>query len=202
METSHDHLFKLLIIGDSGVGKSSILLRFCDDEFNEKQASTIGVDFKTKFMQVRGKKLKLALWDTAGQERFRTLTSSYYRGAQEGAPLPASPPPESHLRAHQVLAGRGEEVLDEPGRRAHACGQQGRPARRAGDPAGGRGVCVRQFHDVHRDQREDKTGHQAGLRGGRLQDPRHPVPAPEHPGGGPAGDGQRRSCQRGRTRSL
>eukprot|EP00448_Togula_jolla_P002947 CAMPEP_0170620232 /NCGR_PEP_ID=MMETSP0224-20130122/27947_1 /TAXON_ID=285029 /ORGANISM="Togula jolla, Strain CCCM 725" /LENGTH=204 /DNA_ID=CAMNT_0010946389 /DNA_START=25 /DNA_END=639 /DNA_ORIENTATION=+ len=78
----HDHLFKLLIIGDSGVGKSSILLRFCDDEFNEKQASTIGVDFKTKFMQVRGKKLKLALWDTAGQERFRTLTSSYYRGAQ------------------------------------------------------------------------------------------------------------------------
>eukprot|EP00927_Polykrikos_kofoidii_P075468 TRINITY_DN71703_c0_g1_i1.p1 TRINITY_DN71703_c0_g1~~TRINITY_DN71703_c0_g1_i1.p1 ORF type:complete len:204 (-),score=48.95 TRINITY_DN71703_c0_g1_i1:57-668(-) len=81
-ETTHDHLFKLLIIGDSGVGKSSILLRFCDDEFNEKQASTIGVDFKTKLMQVRGKKLKLALWDTAGQERFRTLTSSYYRGAQ------------------------------------------------------------------------------------------------------------------------
>lgn len=79
---SYDHLFKLLIIGDSGVGKSSILLRFCDDEFNDKQASTIGVDFKTKFMQVRGKKLKLALWDTAGQERFRTLTSSYYRGAQ------------------------------------------------------------------------------------------------------------------------
>eukprot|EP00930_Biecheleria_cincta_P082078 TRINITY_DN7164_c0_g1_i1.p1 TRINITY_DN7164_c0_g1~~TRINITY_DN7164_c0_g1_i1.p1 ORF type:complete len:205 (+),score=46.80 TRINITY_DN7164_c0_g1_i1:50-664(+) len=81
-ESSHEHLFKLLIIGDSGVGKSSILVRFCDDEFNEKQASTIGVDFKTKFMQVRGKKLKLALWDTAGQERFRTLTSSYYRGAQ------------------------------------------------------------------------------------------------------------------------
>eukprot|EP00746_Dinoflagellata_sp_MGD_P039261 gnl/MRDRNA2_/MRDRNA2_19467_c0_seq1.p1 gnl/MRDRNA2_/MRDRNA2_19467_c0~~gnl/MRDRNA2_/MRDRNA2_19467_c0_seq1.p1 ORF type:complete len:235 (+),score=51.71 gnl/MRDRNA2_/MRDRNA2_19467_c0_seq1:88-705(+) len=79
---THDHLFKLLIIGDSGVGKSSILLRFCDDDFNEKQASTIGVDFKTKFMQVKGKKLKLALWDTAGQERFRTLTSSYYRGAQ------------------------------------------------------------------------------------------------------------------------
>lgn len=81
-DTSYDHLFKMLIIGDSGVGKSSLLLRFCDDEFNEKQASTIGVDFKTKFMQVRGKKLKLALWDTAGQERFRTLTSSYYRGAQ------------------------------------------------------------------------------------------------------------------------
>lgn len=82
MESTHDHLFKCLIIGDSGVGKSSILLRFCDDEFNEKQASTIGVDFKTKYMQVKGQKLKLALWDTAGQERFRTLTSSYYRGAQ------------------------------------------------------------------------------------------------------------------------
>lgn len=82
MDSTHDHLFKLLIIGDSGVGKSSILLRFCDDEFNEKQASTIGVDFKTKILQLRGKKLKLALWDTAGQERFRTLTSSYYRGAQ------------------------------------------------------------------------------------------------------------------------
>mmetsp|Transcript_29097 Transcript_29097/g.53040 ORF Transcript_29097/g.53040 Transcript_29097/m.53040 type:complete len:205 (+) Transcript_29097:53-667(+) len=81
-DAAHDHLFKLLIIGDSGVGKSSILLRFAEDEFNEKQASTIGVDFKTKLMQVRGKKLKLALWDTAGQERFRTLTSSYYRGAQ------------------------------------------------------------------------------------------------------------------------
>merc|ERR1712217_14031 len=82
METTHDHLFKVLIMGDSGVGKSSILLRFCDDEFNDKQASTIGVDFKTKFLQLRGNKLKLALWDTAGQERFRTLTSSYYRGAQ------------------------------------------------------------------------------------------------------------------------
>merc|ERR1712232_1046996 len=81
-ESSHDHLFKLLIIGDSGVGKSSILLRFCDDEFNDKQASTIGVDFKTKYMQVKGKKIKLAMWDTAGQERFRTLTASYYRGAQ------------------------------------------------------------------------------------------------------------------------
>merc|ERR1711974_121878 len=72
----------MLLIGDSGVGKSSIILRFCDDDFSEKQASTIGVDFKTKFVEMRGKRLKLALWDTAGQERFRTLTSSYYRGAQ------------------------------------------------------------------------------------------------------------------------
>eukprot|EP00922_Rhytidocystis_sp_ex-Travisia-forbesii_P019960 GHVS01029452.1.p1 GENE.GHVS01029452.1~~GHVS01029452.1.p1 ORF type:complete len:206 (+),score=30.87 GHVS01029452.1:373-990(+) len=79
---NYDHLFKILIVGESGVGKSSILLRFTDDEFNEKQLSTIGVDFKVKYMSLSGKRLKLAVWDTAGQERFRTLTSSYYRGAQ------------------------------------------------------------------------------------------------------------------------
>eukprot|EP00919_Chromeraceae_sp_WS-2016_P058830 GHVR01139804.1.p1 GENE.GHVR01139804.1~~GHVR01139804.1.p1 ORF type:complete len:204 (-),score=37.42 GHVR01139804.1:438-1049(-) len=82
VESSYDHLFKILLIGDSGVGKSSILLRFTDDEFNPKSLSTIGVDFKVKYMNLQGKRLKLAVWDTAGQERFRTLTSSYYRGAQ------------------------------------------------------------------------------------------------------------------------
>lgn len=82
VEPNYDNLFKILIIGDSGVGKSSILRRFCDDEFDEKQLSTIGVDFKVKYLSVAGKRLKLAVWDTAGQERFRTLTSSYYRGAQ------------------------------------------------------------------------------------------------------------------------
>ncbi|KAJ9564910.1 hypothetical protein OSB04_000876 [Centaurea solstitialis] len=76
-----DYLFKLLLIGDSGVGKSSLLLRFTTDSF-EDLSPTIGVDFKVKFVTVSGKKLKLAIWDTAGQERFRTLTSSYYRGAQ------------------------------------------------------------------------------------------------------------------------
>eukprot|EP00922_Rhytidocystis_sp_ex-Travisia-forbesii_P019962 GHVS01029454.1.p1 GENE.GHVS01029454.1~~GHVS01029454.1.p1 ORF type:complete len:210 (+),score=15.80 GHVS01029454.1:210-839(+) len=79
---NYDHLFKILIVGESGVGKSSILLRFTDDEFNDKQLSTIGVDFKVKYMSLGGRRLKLAVWDTAGQERFRTLTSSYYRGAQ------------------------------------------------------------------------------------------------------------------------
>ena len=77
VEPNYDNLFKILIIGDSGVGKSSILRRFCDDEFDEKQLSTIGVDFKVKYLSVAGKRLKLAVWDTAGQERFRTLTSSY-----------------------------------------------------------------------------------------------------------------------------
>lgn len=76
-----DYLFKLLMIGDSGVGKSSLLLRFTSDSF-EDLSPTIGVDFKVKMVTIGGKKLKLAIWDTAGQERFRTLTSSYYRGAQ------------------------------------------------------------------------------------------------------------------------
>jgi len=73
---------KLLIIGESGVGKSSLLLRFTDDAFDPEQAATIGVDFKVKTVKVNGDKVKLAIWDTAGQERFRTLTPSYYRGGQ------------------------------------------------------------------------------------------------------------------------
>ncbi|RDX57676.1 Ras-related protein RABC1 [Mucuna pruriens] len=76
-----DYFFKLLMIGDSGVGKSSLLLSFTTDSF-EDLSPTIGVDFKIKYVTMEGKKLKLAIWDTAGQERFRTLTSSYYRGAQ------------------------------------------------------------------------------------------------------------------------
>ncbi|XP_026193142.1 ras-related protein Rab-18 [Cyclospora cayetanensis] len=78
----YDHLLKLLLIGDSGVGKSSLLLRFAEDKYDEQQLSTIGVDFRVRFLVVDGVRLKLAIWDTAGQERFRTLTSSYYRGAQ------------------------------------------------------------------------------------------------------------------------
>mmetsp|Transcript_6245 Transcript_6245/g.9066 ORF Transcript_6245/g.9066 Transcript_6245/m.9066 type:complete len:226 (+) Transcript_6245:89-766(+) len=78
----YDHLFKLLMIGDAGVGKSSMLLRFTDDSFDEHIQSTIGVDFKVKHVDASGKRVKLTIWDTAGQERFRTLTSSYYRGAQ------------------------------------------------------------------------------------------------------------------------
>lgn len=73
---------KILIIGESGVGKSSLLLRFTDDTFDPEIGATIGVDFKVKTLTVDGNKAKLAIWDTAGQERFRTLTPSYYRGAQ------------------------------------------------------------------------------------------------------------------------
>ena len=79
----YDHIFKVLLIGDSGVGKSCILIRYTDGAFDTNQQSTIGVDFKVKTVDAgMGKRVKLTLWDTAGQERFRTLTSSYYRGAQ------------------------------------------------------------------------------------------------------------------------
>ncbi|XP_031573123.1 ras-related protein Rab-18-B-like [Actinia tenebrosa] len=73
---------KILIVGESGVGKSSLLLRFTDDTFDPDIGATIGVDFKVKTISVEGNRAKLAIWDTAGQERFRTLTPSYYRGAQ------------------------------------------------------------------------------------------------------------------------
>ncbi|KAJ0545991.1 putative small monomeric GTPase [Helianthus anomalus] len=81
--TSYDYSFKILVIGDSGVGKSSLLLSFISTSEDPLQdiSPTIGVDFKMKMLAVEGKRLKLTIWDTAGQERFGTLTSSYYRGA-------------------------------------------------------------------------------------------------------------------------
>ncbi|KAK9804093.1 hypothetical protein WJX73_006456 [Symbiochloris irregularis] len=78
---SFDHLFKVLLVGDSGVGKTSLLQRFSEGSFDEASPPTIGVDFRLKYVDLQGKRIKLTVWDTAGQERFRTLTSSYYRGA-------------------------------------------------------------------------------------------------------------------------
>ncbi|KAF9478755.1 ras-domain-containing protein [Pholiota conissans] len=75
---------KILLIGNSSVGKSSLLLRFSDEQWlpEDESSATIGVDFRVHKMDIKGKKVKLSIWDTAGQERFRTITSSYYRGAQ------------------------------------------------------------------------------------------------------------------------
>ena len=79
----YDYVFKLVLIGDSGVGKSCLLLRFADDEYQERFNSTIGVDFRirTAVSAEDGKQIKLQIWDTAGQESFRSITRSYYRGA-------------------------------------------------------------------------------------------------------------------------
>lgn len=76
-------VLKMLLVGDSNVGKSSLLLRFVDDQFSPSFVSTVGIDFKVKdvVLPSTGDKVKLQIWDTAGQERFRTITNAYYRGA-------------------------------------------------------------------------------------------------------------------------
>ena len=81
MTHKYDHLFKLLIIGESGVGKTCLLLRFTDDSFTANHLTTIGIDFKIKIINLEEKQIKLQIWDTAGQERFRTITKTYYKGA-------------------------------------------------------------------------------------------------------------------------
>jgi len=81
MDQEYDYMFKILLIGDTNVGKSCLLLRFADDTYTGSFISTIVVDFKIRTIEVDHKIIKLQIWDTAGQERFRTITSSYYRGA-------------------------------------------------------------------------------------------------------------------------
>ncbi|KAL6845164.1 hypothetical protein ACP4OV_024659 [Aristida adscensionis] len=80
-EDDYDYLFKLVLIGDSGVGKSNLLSRFTKNEFCLESKSTIGVEFATRSLQVDGRVVKAQIWDTAGQERYRAITSAYYRGA-------------------------------------------------------------------------------------------------------------------------
>eukprot|EP01104_Vermistella_antarctica_P004713 TRINITY_DN15139_c0_g1_i1.p1 TRINITY_DN15139_c0_g1~~TRINITY_DN15139_c0_g1_i1.p1 ORF type:complete len:237 (-),score=50.04 TRINITY_DN15139_c0_g1_i1:132-782(-) len=77
----YDYLYKVVLIGDSGVGKSNLLSRFTRNEFNLETKSTIGVEFATRSIQADGKTIKAQIWDTAGQERYRAITSAYYRGA-------------------------------------------------------------------------------------------------------------------------
>jgi small GTP-binding protein len=77
----YDMLLKVIIIGDSGVGKSNILMKFSDSEFKTSYTPTIGVDFKIKSLSMQGKRIKFQIWDTAGQERYRTITQTYYKGA-------------------------------------------------------------------------------------------------------------------------
>jgi small GTP-binding protein len=81
MQDDYDYLCKIVLIGDSGVGKTNILSRFTRNEFFENSKSTIGVEFATRCVDIGGKVVKAQIWDTAGQERYRAITSAYYRGA-------------------------------------------------------------------------------------------------------------------------
>ncbi|GMR49494.1 hypothetical protein PMAYCL1PPCAC_19689, partial [Pristionchus mayeri] len=77
----YDYLFKVVLIGDSGVGKSNLLTRFTRNEFDLESGTTIGVEFTARNIQIEGRTIKAQIWDTAGQERYRAITSAYYRGA-------------------------------------------------------------------------------------------------------------------------
>ena len=81
MKKNYDQDFKVVLVGNSGVGKSSLLIRFVDDQFKGELLATIGVDFRFRTIEAEGKKVKLQIWDTAGQETFRTIISAYYKGA-------------------------------------------------------------------------------------------------------------------------
>jgi Ras-related protein Rab-8A len=78
---NYDYLIKLLVIGNSGVGKTNMLLKFCDNNFMTSHLTTIGIDFKIKTIMIGNDKVRLQIWDTAGQEKFKTITQTYYRGA-------------------------------------------------------------------------------------------------------------------------
>ena len=77
------HLYKILLLGDCAVGKSCLLLRYCDDSFQEAHLTTIGLDFRLKTINLKDdRKVKIQIWDTAGEDRFRSITRNYYKGAK------------------------------------------------------------------------------------------------------------------------
>ena len=81
IDKEYDYIFKVLLVGNSDVGKSSLILRYVDQIWNDVFVPTIGVDFKVKSLEIENKSIKLQIWDTAGQERFRNVISSYFKGA-------------------------------------------------------------------------------------------------------------------------
>lgn len=80
-EPKNNYLVKVIVIGDSGVGKTNLITRFCQNHFKDSYVATIGVDFKIKTLPIGDKKFKMQIWDTAGQERFKNITQTYYKGA-------------------------------------------------------------------------------------------------------------------------
>lgn len=81
VDDQYDYIWKVVLVGDSGVGKTNLLSRFTRNEFNAESKSTIGVEFATRNVNIKGKMVRAQIWDTAGQERYRAITSVYYRGA-------------------------------------------------------------------------------------------------------------------------
>ena len=82
LDAEYDYLFKLILVGDSYVGKTNILSKYIKDEFNLNTKSTVGVEFGTKILKIEDKIIKAQIWDTAGQERYKSITSAYYKGAK------------------------------------------------------------------------------------------------------------------------
>jgi small GTP-binding protein len=80
-EASHDYLFKLVLIGDSGVGKTNIISRYVHDRYSANTISTVGIEYSIRNVEIDGKTIKVQIWDTAGQERYRAVPSAYFRGA-------------------------------------------------------------------------------------------------------------------------
>jgi small GTP-binding protein len=80
LRSNYDYIFKIVVVGDPAVGKTSMMCRYTDNKFYEEHLTTIGVDFKIKTLTIGEKKVKLNIWDTAGQENFRSITRSYFRG--------------------------------------------------------------------------------------------------------------------------
>ena len=82
MDDDYDMIFKVVLIGDSGVGKSNILSRYLKDEFSIETKTTVGVEFGAKRIEINGTKIKAQIWDTAGQERYKSITNAYYKGSK------------------------------------------------------------------------------------------------------------------------
>ena len=80
-DSNYDYMFRYIIVGDMGVGKSCLLLQFTENKFRQKHELTIGVEFGGKMIDINNKKIKIQIWDTAGQEAFQAITRSYYKGA-------------------------------------------------------------------------------------------------------------------------
>ncbi|XP_003389854.1 PREDICTED: ras-related protein Rab-3-like [Amphimedon queenslandica] len=81
MDVNFDYMYKILMVGNSGVGKTAYVSRYCDDHFNPAFISTVGIDFRVKNLIRNQKRIKLQIWDTAGQERYQAITTAYYHGA-------------------------------------------------------------------------------------------------------------------------